>query len=79
MPDKKAHYSLEIDDAENGAVLNYSEIGFYTEPKIVATVTENIFAFAIVTDKTVESAKIFAINNDGEKTTARVDIQIIGY
>ena len=79
VPDKKAHYSLEIDDAENGAVLNYSEIGFYTEPKIVATVTENIFAFAIVTDKTVESAKIFAINNDGEKTTARVDIQIIGY
>ena len=79
VPDKKAHYSLEIEDAENGAVLDYSEIGFYAEPKIVATVTENISAFAIITDKTVESAKIFAIKNSGEKTTAQVDVQIIGY
>lgn len=79
VPDKTAKYSIEITDAENGAVLDYSEVGFYSVPKIVATVTENISAFAIVSDKTNISAKIFAIRNDGEKTAANVDVQLLGY
>lgn len=79
VPDKTANYSLEITDAENGAILDYSEIGFYSVPKIVATVNENLTAFSVVAEKTTEYAKIYAITNDGDKTAAIVDIQLIGY
>lgn len=79
VPDKKANYSIEITDAENGAVVDYSDVGFYSAPKIVATVTEDISAFAVVADKTTTSATIFAVKYDGEKTVANIDLQIIGY
>lgn len=79
VPDKSANYSVTIEDAENGIILDYSSIGFYAIPKIVATVTENLSAFAVVAEKTVNSAKIFAVKNNGEKTVANIDVQLIGY
>lgn len=79
VPDKTAHYSIEITNSEEGIVLDYSDVGFYSVPKIVATVNENISAFPIVTEKTTESAKIFAITNHGAKTSATIDVQVTGY
>lgn len=79
VPDKSANCSVEIEDAENGVTIDYSDMGFYTVPKIVATVTEGVSAFAVVADKTVTSAKIYAVSSDGDKTVAKVDLQILGY
>ncbi len=79
VPDKTASYSIEITDAQNGYVLNYSDIGFYSIPGIVATVTDSIYAYASTSNKTPTSAVIHAISNDGSKTSAKVDIQLFGY
>lgn len=79
VPDKRANYSVTIEDASNGVILDYSTIGFFAVPKIVATVTENISAFAVVAEKTTTHAKIFAVKNNGDKTVANIDVQLIGY
>lgn len=79
VPDKTASYSIEITDANNGFNLDYSDAGFYSVPGIVATVTDSIYAYASTADKTPTAAKIYAINNDGTKTTAKIDVQLFGY
>ena len=79
VPDKTASYSIEITDAENGYLLNYSDAGFFAVPGIVATVTDTIYAYASTANKTPVNARIFAINNDGSKTTAKIDVQLFGY
>ncbi|MGN0014567.1 MAG: hypothetical protein ACI37T_04020, partial [Candidatus Gastranaerophilaceae bacterium] len=79
VPDKTASYKICIDDAENGFYLDYSDKRFADIPTIVATVTDNISAYAVTTDKTASGAKIFAINNSGSKTIGIIDLQIKGY
>lgn len=79
VPDKTVSYSIEITDAENGYDLNYSDAGFYSTPGIVATVTDSIYSYASTANKTSSSAKIYAISNDGEKTTGKIDLQLFGY
>ena len=79
VPDKTASFTIEITDSQNGYVLDFSEAGFYSVPGIVATVTDNVFAYAVTAEKTSSSARIFAITNDGQKTTAKTDVQLFGY
>lgn len=79
VPDKTATYSIVVTDAQNGYDLNYSEIGFYSTPGIVATVTDSIYSYASTADKTPSSAKIYAISNEGAKTTGKIDVQLFGY
>ena len=79
VPDKTAVYQICVDDAENGFYLDYSDKRFVNIPTIVATVTNSISAYAVTTDKTALGAKIFAINNNGSKTTGIIDLQIKGY
>ena len=59
--------------------MDYSDIGFYSVPGIVATVTDTIHSYASTASKTTDNAKIYAISNDGAKTTAKIDIQVFGY
>ena len=79
VPDKTATYSIVVTDAQNGYDLNYSEVGFYATPGIVATVTDSIYSYASTANKTPSSAKIYAISNDGAKTTGKIDVQLFGY
>ncbi|MCR5261963.1 MAG: hypothetical protein K6C94_09025 [Candidatus Gastranaerophilales bacterium] len=79
VPDKVYSRSIEITNAQNGYLLNYADAEFFSTPGIVATVTDSIYAYASTADKTPTSAKIYAINNDGTKTTAKIDVQIFGY
>ena len=79
VPDKTASYSIEVTDANNGYLLNYEEIGFYSVPGIVATVTDSISAYACTANKTPTSAIIYAVSNSGSKTTAKIDVQLFGY
>lgn len=79
VPDKTVVYQICVDDAENGFYLDYSDKRFVNIPTIVATVTNSISAYAVTTDKTTLGAKIFAINNNGSKTTGIIDLQIKGY
>lgn len=79
VPDKEQTYQAFISDAENGFYLDFSDKNFVVPPSIVATVTDNISAYAVTTDKTAVGAKIFAVLNNGQKTTAKVDLQVKGY
>lgn len=79
VPDKTATYSVSVENAEDGVILDFSSVGFYSVPQIVATVTGDISAFAVVAEKTENFAKIYAVKNDGEKTVANIDVQLIGY
>lgn len=79
VPDKTATYSIVVTDAQNGYDLDYSEVGFYAIPGIVATVTDSIYSYASTANKTPSSAKIYAISNDGVKTTGKIDVQLFGY
>ncbi len=79
VPDKDASYQIYISNPEQGYYLDYSEMHFVVIPSIVATVTDNIYAYAITAEKTSLGARIFAVTNDGQKTNATIDIQIKGY
>jgi hypothetical protein len=79
LPDKIHNFSIEITDSENGYLLDYSDLNYYSTPGIVATVTNSISSFAVTADKTPSSAKIYAVTNSGSKTTAKVDLQLFGY
>lgn len=79
VPDKDASYQIYVSDAEQGFYLNYSDKRFVTPPSIVATVTDNISAYAVTTEKTSNGARIYAVTNEGIKTNGTIDLQIKGY
>ena len=76
VPDKLITRTVTISDASEGAVVEYN---FYAPPSIVATVNENINAYAVVIEKSSSSATIKLYDNDGTAVTGVADLIIKGY
>lgn len=76
VPDKFIVKELEVTDANSGGVVYYD---FLTVPSIVATVNDNITAYAVVTSKTNKQATVMVYNNSGNTTTGNVSLYMKGY
>lgn len=78
VPDKELILDVYIDDAENGKLVEYD---FLNKPSIIATVNDDISAYAVVKGetKTNKNAVIKAFSNDGQGVKANVNLRIKGY
>lgn len=76
VPDKIVNATAVIETAANGAEIEYS---FYAPPSIVATVNDNINAYAVVVEKDEQHAVIKLFDNDGIAVTGTADLIIKGY
>lgn len=76
VPDKLVTRTATVTNAASGAIV---EFDFYAPPSIVATVNDNINAYAVVTEKDETHAKIKIYDNDGTAVTGTADLIIKGY
>ena len=76
VPDKLVTRTAVVTTASSGATVEYD---FYATPQIVATVNENINAYAVVIEKDESHAKIKIYDNDGTAVTGTADLIIKGY
>jgi hypothetical protein len=76
VPDKLLTMTAAVTNAANGVQVEYD---FYATPAIVATVNENINAYAVVTEKDESHAVIKIYDNNGTAVTGTVDLMIKGY
>ena len=75
VPDKFVNMEVDV-TSTRGATIDYD---FFAPPSIVATVNDNITAYAVVKNKTKKSAKILVYNNNGTATTGKVSLYLKGY
>jgi len=76
VPDKFRIVNAEVIDANLGAIINYDD--FIGMPAVVATVNDDISAYAVAT-KYENYAAIKIYDNDGNKTTGKVSVFLKGY
>lgn len=76
VPDKLVTRTAVVSNASTGATV---EFDFYAPPSIVATVNDNINAYAVVIEKDEQHAKIKIFDNDGTAVTGTADLIIKGY
>ena len=76
VPDKFRIVNAEVVDPNSGVIINYSD--FVGKPAVVATVNDDISAYAVATKyETYTNIKIY--DNNGNKTTGKVSVFLKGY
>lgn len=77
VPDKEIEMDVEIPESGSLKI----EYNFINKPSIIGTVNDDIEAYVIVPDtlKSNTSAIIKAIKNDGNATSAKVNLRLKGY
>lgn len=75
VPDKFDNIEISV-DSTSGKVINYD---YLVPPSIVATVNDNISAYAVITNKTEKQATVMVYNNNGTATTGNVSLYLKGY
>mgnify|MGYP002623789370 CR=1 FL=1 len=77
VPDRFETKDVTVTDAQAGVRVNYD--GYHIIPSIVATVNDNITAYAVVYSKSISSAVIKIYDNSGTLTTGNISLYIKGY
>lgn len=76
VPDKFITKEVTVTNANAGVVVDYD---FYSVPSIVATVNDNINAYAVVTSRSNKSATLKIYNNNGTLTTGNISLFLKGF
>lgn len=77
VPDRFETIDVEVTDAQAGVRVQLE--GYHAVPSIVATVNDNITAYAVVDDKDIDFAIIKIYDNSGTLTAGNVSLYVKGY
>lgn len=75
VPDKFTTMDVDV-TSTSGKLIEYN---FIAPPSIVATVNDNLTAYAVIKNKTSTQANVLVYNNNGSATTGKVSLYIKGY